>query len=192
MPPWLIIVLSIIAILAIIVLVIIKSHLDIHITYDSEIRAYAQFLFIKVRLFKKHKYLKERLLSYKESDLPLENVKESNELFYEDIIDLIDEFRDIIEIFAKHLFDCMVFKVVNLNISVGSDDAVSTTFAHTAVSQSVAYLLAYINEISSIDPESYQNVNVIPNYTSRKSHFNTSITIRLPLIEASKRLYKYI
>ena len=178
--------------MAVAVIVILKSHLDIYITYDSGIKAYARFLFINIKLFKKHKYLKERIREYKESDLPSEKVKESNELFYDDIVDLISEFKDIIGIFAEHLVECMVFKLVKLNISVGSEDAVSTTFAHTAVSQSVSYLLAYIDEISKIDPASFENINIIPDYISRKSHFDTSIVIRLPLREAFQRLYMYI
>ncbi|MBQ8163705.1 MAG: hypothetical protein IJZ93_05015 [Clostridia bacterium] len=192
MPIWLIILLIAVAILLLTVVIVLSSCASVHIIYDKHIRCYTQFGFIKIRLFRKHKFLKEKFDHYHESDIPSEKVIENNELFYEDIIDLLEEFKELSELLTKHLIDCVTFKISKLDINIGGKDAVAVTFAHNAVVQSVAYFVGFLDEISNIDLSSLKNIVITPNYISQKSHFNASITMRLPILEALKRLYLYI
>lgn len=192
MPVWLIIMLIIIAIAILAIIIFLSSCASVHIIYDNHIKCYTQFGFIKIRLFRKHKFLQERIDHYHESDLPSEKVIENNELFYEDIVDLVEEFKELSELFTKHLIDCVTFKILKFNVDIGGRDAVAVTFAHNSVVQSVAYFIEFLDNISEVDHSTLKNIIITPNYISQKSHFNASITIRLPLLEALKRLYLYI
>lgn len=179
------------------IVLLLFSKLKLVLIYDDDFSVYFKFLFLKFKIFpskdKKSKPKKGKSKSEKKKK-PTHKVKTSPSK----IIKLIQAMKDIVSDLASSILGKLHFNFVKLHADIGCEDASKTALAYGAVTQSVAYAIEFIDNISNVDKTRSSDIDIRANFISQKSwvELNCVLYLRVisvfPLgIKGLKAFFKY-
>lgn len=166
--------------------------LHVRIVYEEELKVYLRVLFIticlfprptakgvKIRAFKKG-YPKEEKKKKKKKEKPKEK-KKTEEPSLEALLNKVKFYirvaMRILSRFKKHI----LLEEVDLQIALGGDDAAKTAITCGILSQSVAYLLDFLDKNFNCSPRIKSDVNVACDFASPVSTYRLALGARLRL-----------
>ncbi len=177
------------------VLTLLISPVKIRIKYSddgTEPQIYARYLFLKYPLLTDKKQKESALIKYylellgkrmddelnKISKLKTEKLKSTTDekASFQDKLDflifLLDFFVNILGEFFNHL----KIKIAVINIVVGTEDAAKTAILYGAFSQSVDYILEFLDNISQVKNVFKYDVSVYPDFLAKETSMNLDIS----------------
>ena len=168
------------------------------LAYDDDFRAYLKILFFKFKLYpskddKKEKH-KKKAVDKPKKDESTKSVKASPDK----IIKLIRAMKDIVADFVSSFLGRLHINFVKIRSEIACEDAAKTAIAYGAVTQSVAYLIEFLDNISNVDKSRFSDIDIRANFISQKSwvELNCVLYLRVislfPLgIKGLKAFFKY-
>lgn len=162
-----------------------RIHFDIEC--NSDITANLRILCIKFALYPKNKknpnpkkftkgYPKEK----KEKAVPKRSLKKSRKSTNDvSVGEKIDTVVSLVKILFSRFFKHLRLDVSRILISVGGEDAAKTAITHGIISQSVAYLLDFLDNRIKISKKRKGQINVFCDFTSETVTYDISISASL-------------
>ena len=189
---------QVLLIIALVIFCILMLPVDVCITYDNELTAKTKILFYSAPLLSdkkerkklsKDEYVKnlKLLRRTKKSSKDLKKAEEKIDLktcIAEDIPFYLELVKDFIVRSYPKFIKGLTIRINKLDVTVASDDAAKTAILYGTVSQSVAYFLNFLDEISKVKRKRNSKINVIADFTSEQAEFVLDISLRWRLIRA--------
>lgn len=183
-PTWCIVVFSIVILITI--LLILK--INIVLVYKNGFSVYLKILFFKIRLFpekkKEKKFFKKSTKKKKASSSRKEEAskKDKKKLEPIKIVRIINAMKDTISDFVSSFFGRLHFEFVKIHAEIGCEDAAKTAIAYGTVTQSVAYTIEFLNNISNVEMTRASDIDIRANFISQKSWITLNCVLYLRVI----------
>lgn len=145
--------------------------------YDDSFVAYIKILCFKITLFpskekkknvKKPKQKTKKDVSKKESSKK-EGEKKKKSLSPSKILKLISLMSDVAIGLLKDFFGKIHFRFIKIHASIGCEDASKTAIAYGSVTQSVAYFIELLDNVSNVEVSKASSIDIRADFLSRKS-----------------------
>lgn len=183
--------------LLLLIILLLCSKIKLVLAYEDSFSVYLKFLFLKFRLYpeedKKHKK-KPKSKSKRGSGKPKERAKTTPDK----IIRLIKAMKDVVADFISSFFGKLHIRFLKIHADIGCEDACKTALAYGAVTQSVAYAIELLDNISNVDKTRSSSIDIRANFISQKSwvELNCELYLRVfsvfPLgIKGLKTFFSY-
>ena len=174
--------------IALLITLLLISKVKVNIVYDSSLRVYARFLFIRVSLFpikpkikkKKKKKTKKKKLPDEQSVAPSEKPKEKSVAYK-----LWEMKSALLEIIKKFL-NKLHFRFITLRVVVACNNAAKTALAYAGVNQGIAYIIEILRNISNVEVAKNSDISVQSNFISQESEFEGKIQLYIRVISLIK------
>lgn len=178
-PVWCIVLCSI----ALLVALVLFARIRIVIAYKDSFSVYLKFLFFKFRLYpeKKEKYKKTKK-SLKPKKKARKKTEMQAKLSISQIVTLIKAMKDVVADFIKSFFGKLHIKLFKIHADIGCEDACKTAIAYGTVTQSVAYALEFLDNISNVDASRFSDIDIRSNFISQKSWVKLNCMLYLRVI----------
>lgn len=190
MPGWI----YVIGAIALLIAIILSIKVNVIVSYNNTLAVSIRILFIKIRLYpKKDKIAKEpRKKKKKKKKEPIREDKKpegSDEEKSPSVVKVVWEIRQTILALIEKCMGALHFRFARLHIEVGCEDAAKTALVYGTVTQSVAYLVETLDNISNVEIASSSSIMVQSNFISRKSKAEAKIILYIRIISAIKLLF---
>lgn len=171
--------------------------LNVVVSHKDSLCVYAKVLFIKIPIYPQEEKKKKKK---KKEKKPPEKAVEKEEDKKEEKGDkkvspvkVLWQMRESILRLIEKFFGYLHFKFIRLKITVGCEDAAKTAIAYGLTTQSVAYLIEILNNISNVDISKHSEIYVKSDFISQKSSFDGKVVLYirvLPLFKVAFRAIK--
>ena len=187
MSVWMYIVGAIVLLIAL----ILSMKINLIVSYNNSIKVSLRFLFIKIKLFPKNeKSAKERRKAKKKKKTEAQpKPDEQEEVNGPSIIKVIWEIRETVHNLYRRCMGLLHIRFARLNVEIGCEDAAKTALVYGTVTQSVAYLIEYLDTISNVEISKLSQINIQSNFISRKSKAEAKIILYIRVISGIKLLF---
>jgi hypothetical protein len=155
----------ILGVISLLVVILLCSKIKLVIRYEDSFSVYIKFLFLKFRLYPEKDKKKKR--PSKAKKVNGEKPKRSH-IPADRIIRLIKATKDIVADFASSFLGRLHIRFSRLYAEIACDDASKTALAYGSVTQSVAYTIEFLDNISNVD-KSCSKIDIRANFISQKS-----------------------
>ncbi|MGM9645176.1 MAG: DUF2953 domain-containing protein [Eubacteriales bacterium] len=171
--------------------------LNVVVSYKDSLCVYAKVLFIKIPIYPQKE--KEKKKKKKEKKPPEKAVEKEEDKKEEkgdkkvSPVKILWQMRESILRLIEKFFGYLHFKFIRLKITVGCEDAAKTAIAYGLTTQSVAYLIEILNNISNVDISKHSEIYVKSDFISQKSSFDGKVVLYirvLPLFKVAFRAIK--
>ena len=180
-----------------ILLCIFMLPIKVNLTYNDGIRASLKFFFFKFQIIpkknkermnkkefneevKKSKKIKVKKQQKKNAQKAVKTKKYSAE----DIPFYFELIKDFLPKTYNSVRRGLTVKIKSINVAVGTDDAAKTAIAYGVISQSVAYLLHFLDSIAKVSRTKTSRISVTSDFLSDKTEFDFNIDISWKLWRA--------
>ena len=159
---------------------ILLSRIRLVITFKGgNLVIYKRILFFKKRIYPNSRKRKDSFEVLKQT---------AKEIFKSEDPELVSKMIFALnEFFTTVIFDVLNklnIKIVKIHASIGTENAATTAIAHSFAVQSVSYFIGFLDNHSNVDLSRYSDIQITPDFTSRKSWANIKCIIQLHLITA--------
>lgn len=175
----------ILAIIALFIVLLLSAKIKLVISYANEASVYVKFLFFKINLVpsapkpkKKKTRKKKKKKSHSQSSSHTAKV-EKKKLSVKQIIKIISIMKDTITGILKDFLGKIHFRFIKIYADIGCEDASKTALAYGAVSQSVAYFVELLDNISNVEVSKSSSIDIRSNFISQKSVFELNCLLYL-------------
>ncbi len=180
------------------------------ISYEEELSVKVKVLFLNIPIIpqkekkikklsaKKHKKQQEKLAKKSQKNEEKKQLKKQHKeaapkkKLSETVTEVLDLVKivlnDVIPTFGKHL----KIEIVKLYIRVSSNDPANTAVTYGVVSQSVAYIVELLSNVTNVDVKKPHSINVFPDFFSEKSEASINITFGLRVWHALSVGLKFV
>ncbi len=166
---------------------------SLHIDYSDTLCVYVRVLFLKIQLYpKKEKRVKVKNFSLKNLNKKREKLKvkktkkKAKKKETEEEKSKTGKIKGILEIikiilegvvpkFGKHLR----IKVFKMNIKVATGEPDKTAIMYGIISQSAAYIIEILSNITNVRVRSKKSINIYPDFLSDKSDAEIHLSFNL-------------
>ena len=187
MSVWMYIVGAIVLLIAL----ILSMKINLIVSYNNSIKVSLRFLFIKIKLFPKNeKSAKDRRKAKKKKKTEAQpKPDEQEEVNGPSIVKVIWEIRETVHNLYRRCMGLLHIRFARLNVEIGCEDAAKTALVYGTVTQSVAYLIEYLDTISNVEISKLSQINIQSNFISRKSKAEAKIILYIRVISGIKLLF---
>ena len=175
------------------ILLILFLKVRLCVIYEDELSVYLKVLCFKFSLYpQKTKKIKPKNFSiknFKKRKKKLQkkdNNQQANDQQEKDEKDKSTKIKEIVEI-IKIILDRVILpfsnylkvEIVKIYIKIASSDASKTAMIYGLVSQSTAYIIELLSNITNVDVKSKKSINVVCDFLSDESDAKINITFSL-------------
>ena len=155
---------------------ILSIKIKLIVAYDDSFSAYIRILFFKIPLFpsskkekgvKKEKKKKKKATAKRAKDE--KEKKEKKSLSPSGILKLISLMSDVVLGLLKDFFRKIHFRFIKVHADIGCEDASKTAIAYGSVTQSVAYFIELLDNVSNVEVSRASSIDIRANFISQKS-----------------------
>lgn len=169
--------------------------------YDSSFYVYVSILFFKIRIFpskEKKKSKKSEKKKKKRNPAQVSAPKPKEKLRASQITKIISIMSHTLIGLLKDFFGKIHFKFIKIYADIGCDDASKTALAYGSITQSVAYFIELLDNVSNVNVSSSSSIDIRSNFISQKSEFELNCLLYIRVIslfsvgiKALKAYFKY-
>ncbi|MBQ8175331.1 MAG: DUF2953 domain-containing protein [Clostridia bacterium] len=166
-------------------LILLLTRLRVSLIYEGEVRVFLKIWFIRVALYPKKEKVHIRDFSYKrlkkKKKKPTEVIKQEpperkqKPSFSEQLALFSDLFSALYGRFLRYFR----LDVHRLRITVATGDAAQTAILYGVTSQSLAYLLAFLDRHTNLHPSCRADIGVYADFIGQKSSTDCDLTFSL-------------
>ncbi len=162
------------------------------LVYEESLSVHLKIMLFKYPLFpQKQEKVKAKDYSLKKLEKKQSKLKKKSKNKEESIKtnqekDKATQIKDILEIVKIVLENVMSpfgrylkVEVVKLYVKIATDDAAKTAVIYGVASQTVAYIIEILSNITNVDVKRKNSIQVIPDFLSEKSEAKINITLGL-------------
>ncbi len=164
--------------------------INVVVSYKDSLCVYARVLFIKIPIYpQKEKKKKKEKKEKKPPDKAVEKKEDEKEEKDEKKVSpvkILWQMRESILRLIEKFLGYLHFKFIRLKITVGCEDAAKTAIAYGLTTQSVAYLIEILNNISNVDISKHSEIYVKSDFISQKSSFDGKIVLYIRILPVLK------
>ena len=169
---------------------ILSIKIKLIVAYDDSFSAYIRILFFKIPLFpsskkkkgvKKEKKKKKKATAERAKD-EKEEKKEKKSLSPSGILKLISLMSDVVLGLLKDFFRKIHFRFIKVHADIGCEDASKTAIAYGSVTQSVAYFIELLDNVSNVEVSRASSIDIRANFISQKSWAEISCVLYIRVI----------
>ena len=175
-------------ILGIILLIglLLLSRVKLIINFDTDLKVYLRFLFIKFNLFPEPSKMpkRKRKKKKKESSSSSQTANDGSSQKKKDdsVVTKLWAIREVLLHTIEKFLGKVHFKFIRLNVVIGCENAASTALLYGAASQGVAYLIETLDNISNVDISKRSEISVRSDFISQKSELNGKIELYISVV----------
>lgn len=170
--------------------------LNVVVSYKDSLCVYAKVLFIKIPIYpQKEKKKKKKKKEKKPPEKAVEKEEDKKEEKGDKKVSpvkILWQMRESILRLIEKFFGYLHFKFIRLKITVGCEDAAKTAIAYGLTTQSVAYLIEILNNISNVDISKHSEIYVKSDFISQKSSFDGKIVLYIRVLPLFKIAFRAI
>ncbi len=181
------------------IILLLFAKIKLVLVYENTFSVHLKFLFLKFTLYpseeKEHKKDKKKTAKKVKKE---KKTAEKSKISPNKIIKLISALKDIVADFLSSFFGKLHINFLKIHADIGCEDACKTALAYGAVTQSVAYAIEFLDNISNVDKTRSSDIDIRANFISQKSwvELNCLLYLRVislfPLgIKGLKTFFKY-
>lgn len=168
---------------------ILSIKIKLIVAYDDSFSAYIRILFFKIPLFpsskkekgvKKEKKKKKKATAERAKDE--KEKKEKKSLSPSGILKLISLMSDVVLGLLKDFFRKIHFRFIKVHADIGCEDASKTAIAYGSVTQSVAYFIELLDNVSNVEVSRASSIDIRANFISQKSWAEISCVLYIRVI----------
>lgn len=168
---------------------ILSIKIKLIVAYDDSFSAYIRILFFKIPLFpsskkekdvKKEKKKKKKATAKRAKDE--KEKKEKKSLSPSGILKLISLMSDVVLGLLKDFFRKIHFRFIKVHADIGCEDASRTAIAYGSVTQSVAYFIELLDNVSNVEVSRASSIDIRANFISQKSWAEISCVLYIRVI----------
>lgn len=164
--------------------------LNVVVSYKDSLCVYAKVLFIKIPIYpQKEKKKKKKKKEKKPPEKAVEKEEDKKEEKGDKKVSpvkILWQMRESILRLIERFFGYLHFKFIRLKITVGCEDAAKTAIAYGLTTQSVAYLIEILNNISNVDISKHSEIYVKSDFISQESSFDGKIVLYIRVLPVLK------
>ena len=145
------------------------------LVYREDVRAYIRFLFLRFPIYPRKKrkvrisdFSYKNLKKRKSKTKPENKSRQTKKAKTGDVKRKFSFFYSIFKMLYPRLLRYFRIDVTRIHITVGTDDAAKTAITYGAVSQSVAYICAILDQHTNFHARHNSSITVIPDFTAEK------------------------
>lgn len=150
---------------------------------NNKLCVYLKILFLKFRLISDEKKLqidKKEKKTDKKKNVKKKTEKQEKKLSNGDIFILIKSFKNILNIILNYFKKYFIIEIKKIYIKVASDDAAKTALMYGAISQSVEYIYAFLdNNIKKIKFKKRDSMMITADFVTGNPDFFLDVTCKL-------------
>ena len=180
--------LYILAAILLLLLLLLFARVRVTLVYKENARAYARFLFLRFPIYPQNKkkvrisdFSYKNLKKRKKQKIPSDNSKQIKRTSQKDTKKGISSFYRILKALYPHLLRYFRIDATRIHITVGTGDAAQTAIAYGAVSQTVAYICAILDQHTNFHTRHKSSVVVVPDFTAENFSADCKISASLQL-----------
>lgn len=168
---------------------ILSIKIKLIVAYDDSFSAYIRILFFKIPLFpsskkekgvKKEKKKKKKATAERAKDE--KEKKEKKSLSPSGILKLISLMSDVVLGLLKDFFRKIHFRFIKVHADIGCENASKTAIAYGSVTQSVAYFIELLDNVSNVEVSRASSIDIRANFISQKSWAEISCVLYIRVI----------
>ncbi|MBQ8739086.1 MAG: DUF2953 domain-containing protein [Clostridia bacterium] len=168
---------------------ILSIKIKLIVAYDDSFSAYIRILFFKIPLFpsskkekgvKKEKKKKKKATAERAKDK--KEKKEKKSLSPSGILKLISLMSDVVLGLLKDFFRKIHFRFIKVHADIGCENASKTAIAYGSVTQSVAYFIELLDNVSNVEVSRASSIDIRANFISQKSWAEISCVLYIRVI----------
>lgn len=163
--------------------------INVVVSYKDSLCVYARVLFIKIPIYPQKEKKKKKKKEKKPPDKAVEKKEDEKEEKDEKKVSpvkILWQMRESILRLIERFFGYLHFKFIRLKITVGCEDAAKTAIAYGLTTESVAYLIEILNNISNVDISKHSEIYVKSDFISQKSSFDGKIVLYIRVLPVLK------
>ena len=138
-------------------------HVNLVVIYKDGLRIFYKVLFVKITVFPFKESQKKDALS---------NVKDAKNTF-----ERLKRYRELSKSIFGFYYRALRLKILNLEVTVSSNDPFSTALCHSMLSQGIACLLKSVEQEIIIQIPKNSNINVRADFLGNEPHFSTHLVM---------------
>lgn len=181
------------------IFLVLFSKIKLILVYDDSFSVCIKLWFLKFKLYpSENKEHKKKEKPKKADSKAQKKPKEKAKMSPDKIIKLIKAMKDIVADLISSFFGKLHINFVKIHADIGCEDACKTALAYGAVTQSVAYVIEFLDNITNVDKSRSSDIDIRANFISQKSwvELNCLLYLRVislfPLgIKGLKAFFKY-
>ncbi|MBE6718541.1 MAG: DUF2953 domain-containing protein [Ruminococcaceae bacterium] len=197
--------------LILLLLIILLLHLRIRlcIIYNEDLDVHLKLLFFNIPIFpKKQKKPKAKdysikKLRKKQKKIEKKNAKKelkkqkkqteqpANKDRKKQITEILELIKIVLEYVMPPFGKYFRLEILKLNIKIGSSDPSKTAVTYGLVSQSVAYIIELLSNITNVDVKKHNGINVYADFMSEKSNAEINIILNLKVWHSLFLAFKF-
>ncbi len=179
-----------------ILLCIFMLPIKVNLTYNGGIRASLKFFFFRFQIIpkKNKKRMSKKEFNEEVKKSKKNKVKKQKKNAQKTVktrkysADDIPFYFELIKDFLAKTYNSvrrgLTVKIKSINVVVGTDDAAKTAIAYGVISQSVAYLLQFLDSIAKVSKTKSSKISVTSDFLSDQTDFDFNIDISWKLWRA--------
>ena len=165
-------------------LLLLFTRLRVSFVYKEDVRIYLKILFLSIPLYPKKKKVRIRDFSYKNlkkrKKKPSQVAKkETTPKKKQSFSEQLETFTEIFTALYKRFLKYFRMDVHRLRITVATGDAAETAILYGVVSQSLSYLLAFLDRHTNFHPAYHADIGVYADFIGQKSTADCDLTFSL-------------
>lgn len=158
------------------------------IIFDKELSAHLKILFFKHNLFpEKKEPLNPKDYSLKKLEKKQKRIKKkktaNSEQTQDKKITQISDVLDIVKIILENVMSpfgkYLKVEIAKIYVKVATNDAAKTATVYGLISQSVAYIIEILSNLTNVNVKKKNSIEVVPDFLSEKSEAKINITLCL-------------
>ena len=165
--------------IALFITILCISKLRLIITYEDDLKVYAKFWFLHLRLYpEKPKKPKKD----KKKPKPPTHTEDLTPKKKKSIVSKLWEMRTLLSNIIAKFLNKLHFKFIRLKIKVSCENAASTALAYSGATQGVAYIIEILDNISNVDISSRSDISVDADFLSLESELQGKIELYIRVL----------
>ncbi len=168
-------------------LLLLATRIKVTLLYQTDVRVYLKFWFIRIHLYPRKKKVRVRDFAYKklkkkkrESTPPINAAKNKHEPKKELTLKqktqyYVRIFNALYEKFLKYFR----IDVARIRLSVATGDAAQTAILYGVIAQSLAYVCEILHQHTNFHPKNRTAISISPDFVGEKSHADCNVTFSL-------------
>lgn len=171
------------------------------LAYDEELTVKVKVLFIPFSLFpQKQKKIRAKDFSIKNLKKKQKKQKtkknvDKHKQEHGDNGNKITEILELIKIILNNVLSpfgrYLKLEIAKIHVNIGTDDPAKTAVYYGLASQSVAYIVEFLSNVTNVSIKNKKSISVVPDFTSEKSDAKINITFGLRVWHAVSLAMKF-
>lgn len=173
------------------------------LAYNKELTVKLKVLFLPITLFpQKQKKIRAKDYSIKslqkkqkkqktKKKQKTEKPKEEPQKTGEKITEILDLVKIILNNVLSPFGRYLKLEIAKIYVSIGTDDPAKTAVYYGLASQSVAYIVEFLSNVTNVSVKNKKSISVVPDFTSESSDAVINITFGLRVWHALSLAIKF-